>query len=86
MNDITVAEIVNFFSHLDLKKKIEVLNKLTNILNKGMREEAIKEKATNEENETTIIDELFGSWLDEGELREDTIIDRTISDREINMN
>lgn len=86
MNDLTVAEIVNFFSHLDLKKKIEVLNKLTNILNKGMREEAIREKATNEENETTIIDELFGSWLDEGELREDTIIDRTISDREINMN
>ncbi|MCG8327426.1 MAG: hypothetical protein MI974_07060 [Chitinophagales bacterium] len=86
MNDLTVAEIVNFFSHLDLKKKIEVLNKLTNILNKGMREEAIREKATNEENETTIIDELFGSWLDEGELREDTIIDRTISDREININ
>ena len=86
MNHITVAEIVIFFSHLDLKKKIEVLNKLTNILNKGMREDAIREKATNEENETTIIDELFGSWLDEGELKEDTIIDRTISDREINMN
>lgn len=84
MNDITLTEVVKFFERLNLAKKVEMLSELTDILNKGIKEEAAAEKGNAEED--AVIDALFGAWAEEEDLNEDTIIDRTVSEREINLN
>lgn len=85
MNDITLTEVVKFFERLNLAKKVEMLSELTDILNKGIKEEeAAAEKDSAEED--AVIDALFGAWAEEEGLNEDTIIDRTVSEREINLN
>ncbi len=88
MNDLTINKVVSYFRGLNLKKKVEMLNELTNILNKDIGEEpALEEKnEINEEEKSTIVDELFGIWAAEKGLTEKTIINRTISDREIDLN
>jgi len=88
MNNLTITEILSFFSSLDLKKKIEVLSELTNALNRSIQEQVLVEENSDIENsaENDLIDELFGIWKEEEQLSEESIINRTISDREINLN
>lgn len=80
MNDLTLNEVLRFFSTLDLKSKIAMLHELTSILNTDAKE------SSPNSSESDIIDELFGVWKEEDTLTEQAIIDRTISHREINLN
>lgn len=84
MNDITLTEVVKFFERLNLAKQVEMLSELTAVLNKVIKEEAAAKQG--EAEESAVIDALFGAWAEEEGLNEDTIIDRTVSDREINLN
>ena len=88
MRDLTVNEIVSFFDSLNLQKKAEVLNRLTNSLRKGIvRERTEGNDFTHGDSEgDKIIDELFGIWKEEGGLDTDSVISRTTSGREIELN
>ncbi len=85
MNNITLTDYIDFFRQLDLKQKIEILKELTNELGKAVDQPVnqIKEAPKNEGHQ--VIDELFGVWKDEEELTEESIIDRTISDKIIDF-
>lgn len=86
MDRLTINDFVNFFRSLELKRKIELLNELTSVLNSGMKEEALTEVIDEDAKpEDELVDELFGIWKDEDELTEATIINRTVSDREIDL-
>ncbi len=83
MKEMTIEQLVQFFRKLDFKSKIEVLNQFTQELKKGVEQKNIDQQ---ESSEDQVIDELFGIWKNEEELTEESIIDRTISDRDINLN
>lgn len=83
MKEMTIEQIVQFFRKLDFKSKIEVLNQFTQELKKGVEQKNIDQQ---ESSEDQVIEDLFGIWKNEEELTEETIIDRTISDRDINLN
>lgn len=75
-SNLTVDEVVHFFSALNLKKKIEVLHELTSILNIDVKKE---KEETNDATEDNIIDELFGVWKNEdnltaGRMRQNTLL------------
>ena len=87
MKELSINEVVKFFQNLEFKDKVELLNQFTLELKKGV--ENIKEKKeieAEESGENQLIDELFGIWEAEENLTEETIINRTISDRDINLN
>jgi hypothetical protein len=87
MKELKITDVLKFFQDLDFKDKIELLNQFTLELKKGV--EKITERGVGDNgdsNEEQLIDELFGIWQSEDELTEETIIDRTVSDREINLN
>ena len=88
MRDLTVNEIVSFFDSLNLQKKVEVLNRLTNSLSRGIGRERIEgDDFTHGDSEgDKVIDELFGVWKEEGGLDTDSVINRTTSGREIQLN
>ncbi|MEM1214495.1 MAG: hypothetical protein AAGJ82_02335 [Bacteroidota bacterium] len=71
MESLTIDNYVDFFRTLDLKTKVGVLKELTQELDEAV--------VKNERQE----DELFGIWKDEKNLNEDTIIQRTTSEREV---
>jgi len=80
---MTIEQIVQFFRELDFKSKIEVLNQFTQELKKGIEQ---KNNDQQESSDDQVIEDLFGIWKNEEELTEESIIDRTISDRDINLN
>lgn len=85
MKEATINEFLNFFRSLDFKSKVEVLNAFTQELKRGV-DKASKNVESDYSESEQVIDELFGIWKDEDGLSEETIIDRTASDRAINMN
>jgi hypothetical protein len=85
MNNLTINEVVKFFESLDLIKKVEMLTELTDALNKGIKEEAAIDERKVEDEDGAIIALLFGAWAEEEGLYENSIIDRTVSEREINL-
>lgn len=85
MKEATINEFLNFFRSLDFKSKVEVLSAFTQELKKGVDTASQNVESGHLESEQ-VIDELFGIWKDEDGLNEESIIDRTVSDREINMN
>ncbi|NBC06198.1 MAG: hypothetical protein GVY26_03290 [Bacteroidetes bacterium] len=84
MKEATINEFLNFFRSLDFKSKVEVLNVFTQELKRGV-DEASKNVESGYSESDRVIDELFGIWKDEDGLSEEMIIDRTVSDRAINM-
>lgn len=84
MKEATINEFLNFFRSLDFKSKVEVLNAFTQELKRGV-DKASKNVESDYSESDRVIDELFGIWKDEDGLSEETIIDRTVSDRAINM-
>jgi len=84
MKEATINEFLNFFRSLDFKSKVEVLNAFTQELKRGV-DKASKNVESGYSESDRVIDELFGIWKDEDGLSEETIIDRTVSDRAINM-
>jgi hypothetical protein len=84
MNDLTHNEVVRFFEGLDLTERVEILNELTGILHKDIHKETTSPTSVSDEDD--VIDTLFGAWADEHDLNEEVIIDRTFSERDINLN
>ena len=85
MEDLTVNDYLNFFRHLDMKEKVNVLAKLTSILNNDIMNIEDKSESVAVETNDHVIDELFGVWVDEDNLTESTIIHRTNSDKKIDL-
>ena len=85
MEDLTVNDYLNFFRHLDMKEKVNVLAKLTSILNNDVMNIEDKSESVAVETNDHVIDELFGVWVDEDNLTESTIIHRTNSDKKIDL-
>ncbi len=83
MKNMTISEYIGFFRTLDLKSKIEVLKELTNTLNESMNRSPVSEAELSDDD---FVDDLFGIWKNEENLTSDSIVDRTISDRVIDMN
>lgn len=84
MIDLTHNEVVRFFENLDLTKRVEILSELTGILHKDIKKET--DAQVHKSEDAAVIDALFGAWVEEDGLNEDSIIDRTVSDRDINLN
>lgn len=85
MANLTLNDYLTFFKHLDLREKVNVLAELTTILNDDVMNQKVNSTIIEEETNDGVIDDLFGAWVDEDGLTESTIINRTISDREINL-
>ena len=83
MKNMTISEYIGFFRTLDLKSKIEVLKELTNTLNESMSRNLVSETDLSDDD---FVDDLFGIWKNEEDLTSDNIVDRTMSDRVIDMN
>ncbi|MEL7118175.1 MAG: hypothetical protein AAFO07_02005 [Bacteroidota bacterium] len=87
MKELSISDVLKFFQNLDFKDKVDLLNQFTLELKKGVENITEKKEIEAEESsEEQLIDELFGIWEAEKNLTEETIIDRTVSDRDINLN
>lgn len=85
MNNITLTDYVNFFKRLDLKQKIEVLKQLTHELGKSVDYSESQSKMIAKKEEHQFIDDLFGVWKNEEGLTEESIVNRTISQKIIDF-
>lgn len=87
MSDISIKEVLHFFRKLDLQGKIEMLNALTSLLNKEVKHDSVPNLESNSRYKTShkVIDELYGAWEHEAELTEEGIMNRTYSDRNIDL-
>ncbi|MEL7222172.1 MAG: hypothetical protein AAGJ93_12690 [Bacteroidota bacterium] len=85
MNELSVANYISFFKKLDLKQKVEILKELTNELGRVIDDTSVISGAPPSENVDDVVDELFGVWKNEDGLTEESIIDRTVSDKVINF-
>ena len=87
MEELVLNNFLDVFSKLELKKKIEILSKMTNLLKSDFRDPDYENKDNlPPSNEDKVIEQLFGVWKDEEALQESNIIDRTISNKDINLN
>lgn len=82
MKELSINDVLEFFRHLSFKDKVEVLNQFTMELKRGIEKQQAETEVSNQDE---LIDELFGIWKSEEALTEETIIDRTMSDREISL-
>lgn len=85
MKELTVGEVLDFFRNLNFKDKIEVLSQITLELKRGVEEPIERKHVEGKPNEDELIDGLFGMWKSEEDLTEETIIDRTVSERGIHL-
>jgi hypothetical protein len=86
MKELSISDVLEFFQKLSFKEKVEVLNQFTMELKRGVEKATEKYPSEgNKSREEDLIDELFGIWKSEENLKEETIIDRTVSDREISL-
>ncbi|MEN0003389.1 MAG: hypothetical protein AAF798_04575 [Bacteroidota bacterium] len=84
----TISEFIHLFQKLDLKSKVFLLKELTSLLDEGIEVDTVvtNPSAEAKKKRDQVIDELFGAWENEDELTEANIIQRTISNREIDLN
>lgn len=85
MTNLTLSDYLNYFKSLDFKGKVKILSELTSILNQDVSDstnDIMDEKGMTD---AEFIDDLFGVWKDEDELNESSIINRTSSTKEIDL-
>lgn len=85
MTNLTLSDYLNYFKSLDFKGKVKILSELTSILNQDVSDSTIDVTDEKGMTDAEFIDDLFGVWKDEDELNESSIINRTSSTKEIDL-